>query len=268
MLRLQQYEKLLKALLRETSFTSSVSSDRLPTVVRHNQADDKTLGVLVQAFLGSVIKEKNQLKDRSEEIATVQQERISSFSSQFSIVMEPEQRVSVATALKELVEIRNGLVHHFIDQFDVWSMDGCNAAFVFLQTTLTLIDARFDELQGWAKSLDSVRKQTADFVSSSVFDDVLNGIEPDGTILWDQCGAVRVLSDAAEQLGSPSWTPLAEAIGWIERQHPEQTPERYRCKSWREVIHRSRLLKVEYLRDAGESVAGFRKVAQSGATVV
>ena len=182
MLRLQQYEKLLKALLRETSFTGTVCSDGLLTLVRHNQADDKTLGALVRMFLGSVIRERNEPEDGLVDIAAAEQQR-TSFSSQFSIAMESEQRESVENALKELVKIRNELVHHFIDKFDVWSEDGCVAAVVYLNATFKLIDTLFHELRGWAKSIDTARKHAADFVSSSAFVDFLDGIEPDETVL-------------------------------------------------------------------------------------
>ena len=35
------------------------------------------------------------------------------------------------------------------------------------------------------------------------------------------------------------WTELNAAIAWIAKQHPDQTPRRYGCSSWRQVLHES-----------------------------
>ena len=44
------------------------------------------------------------------------------------IEMTTDRRAEVKAAVKELVDMRNGLVHHLIERFDLWTDDGCVAA--------------------------------------------------------------------------------------------------------------------------------------------
>ena len=77
--------------------------------------------------------------------------------------------------------LRNTLVHHFIDQHDLWTLDGC-AAQDELGSAYTRIDQHFEQLRGWAEHMDQARRLAAEFVQSDVFHDlVVNGITPDGT---------------------------------------------------------------------------------------
>ena len=41
------------------------------------------------------------------------------------------------------------------------------------------------------------------------------------------------------------WMPLAQAVEWIRQHHPEQTPERFGCKSWPDVLSKARVFPHE-----------------------
>lgn len=123
------------------------------------------------------------------------------------------------------MRLRNDLVHHLIERYDVWNAEGCAAAVEHLQLSYDRIDGHFHELREWAERMDSARLEAASFYQSQVFQDlVFNGIAPDGTVDWPSAGIVRVLKDAVSTNAVDGWMRLDEACAWLAQHHPEQAP--------------------------------------------
>ena len=183
------------------------------------------------------------------------------FAYRHSIQMSEDGFVQTKSALKDLVDLRNDLVHHLIERFDLWSDEGCVAAGHHLQASYTRIDGHFAELRQWATSMDDARAMHASFMQTEVFQDFLvNGIAPDGTIDWAAAGIVSVLREAGGELKQGDWTCLDDAVAWIGERHSEQTPAKYGCKSWPDVLHKSRAFDLEYRPDAtGRKVGWYRE---------
>ena len=105
------------------------------------------------------------------------------FAYRHGIQMSEDRFVQTKSALKDLVDRRNDLVHHLIEHFDLWSDEGRVAAAHHLQTSYTRIDGHFAELRQWGTSMDDARAMHASFMQTKVVEDFLiNGIAPDGTI--------------------------------------------------------------------------------------
>ena len=91
----------------------------------------------------------------------------------------------------------------------------------------------------------------ASFVQSDTYQNlVVHGIAPDGTVDWPYAGIVRALREAADALAVDGWVLLDDAVSWIVERHTEQVPEKYGCRSWPQVLHESRLFRLEYRDDA------------------
>jgi hypothetical protein len=182
-------------------------------------------------------------------------------SMAFRVCMEmaEEDRASVKTAIDELVLMRNELVHHLIERFDVWTDDGCVAATEHLNQCYERIDRHCHELQQWAKGMEETRATAASLVQSEAFKDFMfNGIAPDGAIDWQHAGIVRALRDAKQTLSIHGWARLEDAKIWIAEHHPEQVPENYGCRTWPHVLSESRAFRLEYRRDEnGREVAWY-----------
>ena len=148
------------------------------------------LGTLVGTLLGSYVT-TDQVEAASESDA---RDDIISFKVKMNLRMSVEDYDRTQNELKELVLLRNNLVHHFIDQHDLWSLDGCRGAHDTLKAAYSRIDQHFEQLRGWAEHMDQARRLAAEFVQSDVFHDlVVNGIAPDGTVDWPAAGIVRAL---------------------------------------------------------------------------
>ncbi|MFJ5296859.1 OST-HTH/LOTUS domain-containing protein [Pseudomonas sp. NPDC088368] len=241
MLQLQQYERLLKAMVAHSELSGP--PEQLQTIRDEKVAfaHKKTLGFLVGMLTENYLKLPD-LADESEQTEPIDQIWIS-FRCQLEL---PEERYAETTAaLKELVDLRNELVHHFLQRFDLWGLDGCIAAETYLDESYETVDGHYLTLRDWAKSMDEARQLMVSFMETPEYRDfAINGIGPDGTVHWASNGITNCLREAETKLAQAGWTPLLEAIHWIAKTYPEQTPKRYGCGSWRHVIHESQQFEI------------------------
>jgi len=255
LLRLQQYERLMKAIVAHHEISASGSPLESNQVQRIADAANKPLGTLVGALLGTYVTCGEQ-EDVAEQDAP---DNIISFKMKMSLRMSAEDFDRTQNDLKELVLLRNNLVHHFIDQHDLWSLDGCRGAQESLLAAYGRIDQHFEQLRGWAEHMDQARRLAAEFAQSDAFLDlVINGIAPDGSVDWPATGIVRALCEAADELAVDEWTPVATAGRWIAERHPDQLPAKYGCSTLRQVVHESRLFELRYREMNGQRAAWYR----------
>lgn len=182
LLRLQQYERLMKAMLAHQDATATASDLGGQVAARAEAFADKSLGILVKALFESLIvsdsdREPSDSPKASSDAATI------SVRFQHRIAMDSDRLAGVKAAVEDLVKLRNGLVHHLIDRFDLWSDDGCAAAQARLEQCYARIDRHFHELAGWAESMDKARASMASFMQTAEFEAwLVDGIAPDGTV--------------------------------------------------------------------------------------
>lgn len=153
--------------------------------------------------------------------------------------LSAEDYAQTQDGLRELVSLRNNLVHHFIDQHDLWTLGGCREAHKALAAAYARIDQHFERLRGWAEHMDQARRLAAEFVQPDTFRDlVIHDIAPADSVDWPAAGIVRALREASVELAVEVWTPVASAGRWITQRYPEQQPARYGCAGWRQVLAR------------------------------
>ena len=257
LLRLQQYERLMKLILSHAHLAGPVDELEVQRAARIEKYADKSLGTLVKALFETYVVapgEDEEVLDDSK----VPSDRIS-MGFRMRLEMEEERRLGVKAAIGELVEMRNELVHHLIEQHDLWTEAGCAAAIEHLHRCYERIDRHFAELRQWAEAMEQSRALAASFMQSDVYLDlVLNGIAPDGSVDWAAAGIVRVLREASQALALEGWTRLDDARAWIAERHPEQVPAKYGCRSRQHVLSESRSFVLEYRLEDGRRVARYR----------
>ncbi len=57
---------------------------------------------------------------------------------------------------------------------------------------------------------------------------------------WSALSAVDLLRQAEARVAQDGWTLLEDAVAIIRTAAPDQSPERYGCSSWRQVLHETR----------------------------
>lgn len=258
LLRLQQYERLIKAIITQHEISGPVQDLERMQAARIAESARKTLGTLVGDLLGSYII-ANQI-DFPLNAAADSLEDADSVSMRTQIALSDADFVRTENGLRELVLLRNDLVHHFIDRYDLGSLDGCRRARESLIDASSKIDHRFDELRTWADDMRKIHGLMAQFVQSDEFRDlVVNGTTPDGTVHLPNADIVRALQEAADELAVDGWATVSEAGGWIAARYPEQLPEKYGYASWRQVVHETRTFELRYFERGGRRTACYRE---------
>ena len=107
--------------------------------------------------------------------------------------------------------------------------------------------------------MERARETAASFARNPMFlDMVVDGIDSDGTVYWELAGIVRALKESVEHNATNDWLRHDVAQAWMAQHHPDQTPERYTCKTWPQVLHESRAFRLEYRPENGRKVAWIR----------
>jgi hypothetical protein len=242
MLRLQQYERLLKAMVATMSLGGH--PEDLPAVRSRQETatSKKSLGTLVGLFAGDCLIEHQLTTEFSTVDVAPADEAANApwFKMRFNIAMSYERCEQAKEALAELVAMRNDLVHHLIERFDISEERGCLAATRHLQDCYQKIDDHLGQLKEWSDGRAMAQGLTLSLWNSKEFENAfVHGINPDGTVHWPRSTIVECLRDAENACAMEGWTSLDTAIAFIMRENRDQTPTLYGCKTWRQVLKKS-----------------------------
>jgi hypothetical protein len=257
LLQLQQYECSVKAMVAGHELAGPIHALADRRAARVEALSDQTLGMVVNSLFDScVVPEGFDRELLPDDKAPV--DRISvAFSFRLSLKQESWARTKAAA--RELVTLRNDMVHHFLERFDLQSEDGCRAASGFLENARERIHHHREELLGWATAMEAARENAAALLQTeAVRKLIVDGIAPDGSFDWPATGIVSVLREACHTLAVEGWMALDDALAWITTHHPEQTPAKYGCRTWPQVLSESRQFDLQYRLHAGGKAAWFR----------
>ena len=224
------------------------------------QFADKSLGNLVKTLFDSYVVVEGAEQSALEESKVSR--NTMSMRMRHRMEMSEDNRAEFKAAIEDLVRLRNELVHHLIERFDIWTEDGCKAALEHLHASFDRIDKHFGELRQWAEHMRQTRALALGFMQSQVFEDmVVNGIDPDGSFDWPRTGIVSVLREAVRGSGhaQDGWLRLDEAVTWMALHHPDQVPQKYGCRTWPQVLSESRCFRLEYRPGEAGKVAWYRQ---------
>ena len=257
LIRLQQYERLLKAMVATQEFSGTPQT--LPQVLdaRRAEAGDKTMGTLIGRLLGNyIVREGSAPPDDTPDQA--EESIYFGFRMQFS--MPPDSYAILKADLRELVSLRNTLVHHLIDQHDLWTVPGCLKAQDALIAAYVEIERHFEQLSSFAVHMDQTRTAAAELMQTPEFRNmVVNGVDPDGKVHWPSAGIVSALRQAHRELAVDDWVNLDAAARWVSEHYPEQTPQKYGCSRWRHALHQSGQFELRRFTHNGQFGAWFRE---------
>jgi hypothetical protein len=165
LIRLQQYENQLKAILVHQEVAGAT---REQVEAHHRErmqgVASQTLGHLIAQLTSSYLTAEGTPTALDEQSGNASSDSIF-FRANLRMEMSSADYMTTTRKLKELVGLRNRLVHHFLDGFDIWSEEGCHAATTFLDDSYQCINAEFERLQAWARTADQARAHAAEYFS-------------------------------------------------------------------------------------------------------
>lgn len=149
-LRLQAYELLAKHLagVTQIKLLPQGGGDELGKAA--SRYDGSTLGSVVNEIVDRVLVAEG---DRE---VLVRDDGDQHVYVDVTVVLPDEVRDALVTGHRDLVRLRNELVHGFLQACDVWSVDGLREAASYLRGAYDVIDARFVELRGWVQMIQGL----------------------------------------------------------------------------------------------------------------
>lgn len=112
MLRVQQYERLIKAMVAHHGVSGPILKVERARVAQINSTARKTLGTLVSDLLGTYVIAGQT--GPIEDTAINSPENVNWFAMQTSVGLSDADFFQAKRELREMVELRNNLVHQFI----------------------------------------------------------------------------------------------------------------------------------------------------------
>ena len=124
MLRLQQCEAVIKAVVVHYEFSGPASNLAAILEAKSDSMKKVSLGAAVGKLVGTYLVPEGQ--ELPSDDGGPDDVMWFGFRAQFA--MDAAEFAQTELRLREFVDLRNTLVHHFIEQFDLWSVTGCVAA--------------------------------------------------------------------------------------------------------------------------------------------
>ena len=218
LIRLQQFEGLAKALWVDTEHEGYAGEFLVSQSKRKEHISDKTLGLVVKRLADSFL--APDLGRPEEEPPNDDHPEMDSTRAYFrfkrKISMSSEDYSRTTSELNALVEMRNTLVHHFIERFDLRSEQGCQDAQAHLDGCYERIDALYSTISVWAESHQKAGEVFSAFLESEegrkAFLDIL---PPGDRVNWGSAPVIAALRGAQEELSSGGSTLLTMLFaGW------------------------------------------------------
>lgn len=242
MLRLQQYEHLLKLLVG--SMLVEGPPEHLDAI-RDRQVGSvhkKNLGTLIGLFTNRHLTMESADPSigpgKTAEGSELADEPWASIN--FTIAMPPERYAQTKAGLAELLELRNKLVHHFIEKYNLSEESECRAACDYLDDSYERIDGHFRNLSSLITVFEKYQAVISQLAQSDVFQNLFTqDFDLDDTICWTGSQIVDCLREAEKACTTDGWVLLNAAIGFISKKSPDQVPSGYGCRTWRQVLQRS-----------------------------
>ena len=252
LLLLQSYERLMKVVVKQHDILAPAQSLDKTQASRADDISRKTLGNLVNQLLETFLTTDEKARTADESHKPLETGPQVTIRMQLRLSADDFSRIE--SGLRELVLLRNNLVHHFLDQHDLGNLDGCRAAEEALIAASGQIKQRFDDLRHWAEDLERMRLRAAEVIRSGAFHDLL----VHGAMPWPITAIVIALREAALELTLDGWAPVERAGEWVSARYPAELPANYGCRSWRQVIHESGVFELRYRQTDGQGAAWYR----------
>ncbi|CAN7723961.1 hypothetical protein LJR290_007061 [Variovorax sp. LjRoot290] len=238
LLRVQRYEMLLKALVIDSVAFGTVETAPLNQQRRKELFGSKPMGYLFDEIKRTYLRELGAPAPEEAEEPHVDPDK-PVFRTRFALELPAEELEQTRARLDEFKELRNRIVHHFLEDHDLLTQVGCQKAITVLEEGLATAQSSYEDILQWAKTAIEAQKHFAAFVQSPEFDQLFHGILPDGTVDWPNSTAVVLLRRQEQNTAPGEMTRLDTALEAIRATHPEHRPPKYFCQNWSELLRKS-----------------------------
>lgn len=177
LLQLQGCESLLKSLAIHADIAGPADQFQNIKDARVKSLQKEMMGNLIGTLTKTVFTSSGN-DDATPPSPSHDQQAWGRIKYQFKLTAE--QYDALCCAFRQLVSLRNELVHHFLERFDIRSPEGCAAANLHLDECGEIIDVHYRKLFNFVKASELVRAKLASEMETQEFQDAfIKGILPD-----------------------------------------------------------------------------------------
>lgn len=221
----------------------------------------KTLGTLVGELVGSYV--VREVKDPAEE-TPAHDDDVNWIRVQFGISLPAETFDRFEKDIGDLVNLRNNLVHHFVEQHDLKTREGCREATSALNAAYAQINSCLGQLQEFAEDTMKARKLLSELLKTQEFEDlIVKNIAPEKIGNFRATSTGELLRTAYIALAVDGWASIEEMQTWMACRYPEESPATNGCSSWRQVVHEEKDFEIRYFEHDGQRSAFYREKRES-----
>lgn len=236
LLLFQHIEHLLKHLMSSSRFEGTLTSAQALHEARRARIHKQTLGQLAGQFVDDVLADAGD-RDAPENVNEAW------FSVGFSIQTDSAFVEQHTAEMKEIVDARNDLIHHFLPRWQSASEESTRAALAYLDAQRARALPMRDRLQGFVQSFQQAAKLHAEFMAS-----------PEGARQFElewlrHSRLVLLLGELATRTNrADGWMVLATAGNVIRQLEPEELEhmaERHGHRTLKKLMQAAELFDIE-----------------------
>lgn len=106
--------------------------------------------------------------------AVAASEHLAAVDIKMGITLPPEVFARTTADLRDLVVLRNFLVHHFLEQHDLGTLGGCLTAQRVLMDSLERVGQAHSDLCSWAEGMSQAREAMARYLQTGEFQGLIS----------------------------------------------------------------------------------------------
>ncbi|RZL65366.1 MAG: hypothetical protein EOP81_04765 [Variovorax sp.] len=246
LLSLQQSERLLKALLHDSAMTAvhsgregeGASAFEVRRPYDAERLRGMTLGGLVSAFFSDVVEETQAPRTERKEWGF--SPHALSIQTRLALSLDAARRAGLEVSMRKQVALRNELVHHLSERFNLWSANGCADALEHLKTSYEQAESFRAELGSIGQMLLDVSQHAATIFQANP--ELLTA----GRMNLANSSIVQALARCWQDCipAGDGTVPLREIQALMCQRHPGETPEGYGRTSWPQLVHESGMFAI------------------------
>lgn len=252
LLQLQDYELRLKRLLAVSDIRHTSSGHGQITCDTSADLHRKTLGMLAGELMGSFFMVEGESFDGTKLEDAEPSGPTITFRARIALSKEDFQQTEID--IRDLVTLRNDLVHHFLEGQDLKTLEGCLTAQAALTRALDRVAAALAVLSSFEGDLSVVQGEMAAHISTSEGQEFF----VQSRLPWHRLQITQTLTEAAKACTIDGWASVSDAVTWMAARIQDEDPGTYGCKSWSQVIHETRLFDLRYLTRDGKRQLFYR----------
>lgn len=236
LLVLQRIETNLKRLMAHAHISGPVSA--IGKIIKKQEADTEygMFGVLIKKYVETLLTSRSDQEESSDEIS----EPHITFSIKFDL--DASSVKNERESLKALSAGRNNLVHHFLEQHDLESLEDCSTACIWLDSQYKQASNFLHRIRSIMYAAAEARKEYIELVSSGKFSEYCERSFLQQSLLIAELGRISL------QIARPDgWSVFATAGGRLKQHMPEEVAAlkpRYGHKTLKSLILATELFDI------------------------